>query len=54
VTVHPTLRRAGIVVTGFVIGWACGVAHAPLLFSFGSLALTTACVEVTARLNEEE
>jgi hypothetical protein len=53
VKVSAPLRRAGVLLTGFILGFACGSAGAGLLFSLGTLALSFACVEVTARLNEE-
>jgi hypothetical protein len=53
VNVRPPLRRAGIVVTGFVVGLTCGAAGAGLLVSLLTLTLTITCVEIVTRLTEE-
>jgi hypothetical protein len=53
-TVPAPLRRAGAVLAGFLIGYTTGAARAGVLLSLSILALTFACVEVTARLTEEE
>lgn len=50
--VPAPLRRAGILLTGFILGYSIGAAGAGLLFSLFTLALSWACIEVTSRLNE--